>query len=447
MLKKVLHFFYNNPLISLVSIALLIRAIILILYTGYSIFPDSSGYIKLAQLLTSLDLSNYTGERTPGYPTIIALTGNNLNLTILFQSFIGVINTILVYKLILNETKHIKIAFCSTFLFTSFINLLFYEVAILTETTALTILLASFWYIKTKELLNKDSSIKHFMFLSILFAYAYLVRPMFIFIPIGFSLFFIVKNIRHDYKKAFTKAFCVLIFPAITFYSWSALNEKNIGVFGSTYFLGINLAQTATSFFEKAPNEEALIRDIFIKHRDSIVTYGKTREYPMSVWMAYDELLEKTQLSPPELSNKLGDISINLFKKHPDLYLKQVGISWINFWKDSILWKPQQLKSTLMKNIFMGTWLYIQRWLVILINIAFLFFSLKKIILFFKSKCQSFDFNLLIVLIVISGSLAQALVAYGSNSRFSFPFLPLIIYIVAINLTPYLKNHVANSST
>ena len=256
---------------------------------------------------------------------------------------------------------------------------------------------------------------------------------MFIYVPIFFALFFLIKNFQESYKKAFFKSSFVLIIPLVAFYSWSSLNEKNIGVFGSTYFLGFNLAQTATPFFELVPDEEQTIRDIFVKHRDSIASQT-SKNIAMSIWAAHDELIYTTKLKPPQLSEKLGDISISLFKQHPDLYLKQVTISWLDFWTESILWKPKQIKSTVVKNILMGTWLYIQQWIALVINIMFLYFSIKQLIKLFKFRIKSFDFNLFLVSIILLGSVAQAMITYGSNSRFSFPYFSLIIYFVFINL-------------
>ncbi len=442
MFKQVLKHIHQFSLAYLIGFAVILRLILLFGYQGYSLFPDSSGYIELADYLSGLNLDNYPGKRTPGYPALIALLGGNLKLITLVQMLFGVLNTYLLYQLILLKTSHKPLAFWTSVFFTSLLHVQFFEVVILTETLTLTLVLLVFWMIKKHNIFNATISLTHLIVLSTLLGYCYLVRPMFIYLPLWFSMVYMYKNIRVNYKKAFVKSILVLTLPILTFYSWSSLNEKNIGVFGSTYFMGINLTQNATSFFEKAPNKDALIRDIFVKHRDSIVRYGKTREYPMSIWFAYDELLEKTQLQPHELSAELGRISKNLFLEHPTLYLKQVGVSWRLFWGDSVLWKPNQLKSTLLKKVYMGSWEYFQKWISLLLKIVFLLISIKHIYVFIKNGLKVFDFELFIISTILLGSFAQALVTFGSNARFSFPYLPLIIYIVAINIKPYLKRYV-----
>ena len=433
MLESIQKKIESNAIFYLLSYAILIRIAMLLLYADYSIFPDSGGYIELANDLSDFNLTGYSGKRTPGYPSIIALVGNNLNWVKVIQHIFGIISTLLLFDLVKRETQSKFTAFLAAFFATSFIHLIFFEAAILTETTALFVLLVVVWFIRVKSCLNVRTSILNIIAISILFAYLYLVKPMFIYAPIFFALFFLMKNFQENYKKALFKSSLVLLIPLFTFYSWSSLNEKNIGVFGSTYFLGFNLAQTATPFFELVPEENQTIRDIFVKHRDSIASQT-SKSITMSIWAAHDELVYATHLKPPQLSKKLGDISIDLFKQHPDLYLKQVSISWLDFWTESILWKPKQIKSVAIKNILMGTWLYIQQWIALVINIMFLYFSIKHLKRIFKFRIKSFDFNLFLVSIVLLGSVAQAMITYGSNSRFSFPYFSLIIYFVFINL-------------
>lgn len=444
MLKSIQKKIEANAVLYVLSYAVLIRVVMLLLYTDYSIFPDSGGYIDLANKLSDLDLTGYSGKRTPGYPGIIALVGNNLNWVKVIQHIFGIISTLLLFDLVKSEVKSKFIAFLAAVFTTSFIHLIFFEAAILTETTALFTLLLVFWIIKKKECLNANVSYFKIILISLIFAYIYLVKPMFIYVPIFFGLFFLIKNFQLNYKTTLLKSMLVLIIPFITFYSWCSLNERNIGVFGSTYFLGINLSQTATPFFELVPQEHEVIRDILIKHRDSLIIHNPNKT-AMSVWAAHDELISTTNLTAPQLSEKLGEISIELFKQHPDLYLKQVSISWLHFWKENILWKPKQIKSVIVKNIFMGTWLYIQQWIAIAVNIMFLYFSIKQIKKLIKLRVKSFDFNLFLMSIILLGSVAQAMIIYGSNGRFSFPYFSLIIYFVFINLFTLKTKHAAHT--
>ncbi len=446
MLKKLYHKILEYPVFSLITYAIIIRLLVVIFYDGFTIVNDSQGYINLARQLSDFNVNGDTA-RTPGFPLLIALANHNLQLVVYFQMALGILSTYLVFDLTKIITQKSNLALLVAVITTSFMHFVFFEIAIMTESLSLFTLLATFWFIAKHDILNINSKFVKLLILSIMYAFLYLVRPMFIYIPIMLALFFVAKNFKQDYKKALSKSLIIVLIPIIAFYSWCSFNEKTIGVFGSTWLMGINLSQNATSFFEKAPDEEALIRDVFVKHRDIVKATEPDYMYPMSVWAAYDELIEKTQLSPPELSTKLGEISINLFKKHPDLYLKQVFISWKDFWNEILMWNQRKISNTFVKKGLVGLWYYVQQHVGLLINLLFLVFSIKKIIGFIRTRFKTFDFELLIVTTVILGSVAQALVTYGSNGRFSFPYFPLIVYFVMVNLFNLKNNYARNTST
>ncbi|WP_191859301.1 glycosyltransferase family protein [Hanstruepera ponticola] len=426
----------TNPIRNILIYAVLVRVLVFIFYNAITIFPDTEDYINLATYIGNLNLFNYTGERTPGFPFLIALTGQNLHLVVFFQVILGVVNTYLLYDFCWVKTKSKDIAFITAVITTSFLSVVFYEFAILTESLTYTLMILAFWYIEKYKLLHVTTSIKHVIILSLIFSALYLTRPLFIYFPLGYFLYFVFKNFKVNLKSAFLKSAIILIIPFISFYSWSSLNKHNIGYFTSSYYLGINLAQTATSFFEKAPDEHQVIRDIFVKHRNYVVKNEPYHKYPMTVWYAYDELITATNLSPPDLSHELGEISINLFKEHPDQYSKQVFISWKDFWggTSTLLWNVDKFEYKVIRKGLVGLWNYIQKPLLILINILFLIFAFKKILTALKQKLRVLDYDLFLVLIILSGSLAQALVAYGTNSRFCFPYFALIVYFVMTNL-------------
>lgn len=434
MIKIIYNFITQNSIKALIFYAILIRFFIFIFYQDVTIYPDSENYIDLATYISHFSLENYPGNRTPGYPLLIALANNSLILTVVYQVILGLLTTVLLFNFSKRRTKSIITAFWVTFLTSTFIHFLFYEFVILTETLSLFLVVLSFWIIEKYQLLNHQAHKKYYFLLSLVLAWLYLTKPLFIYFSLGFSIFYFVKHLKTNFYNTFTKSIIVLLIPFLAYYSWNSLNKNNIGYFTNTYYFGINLAQTATSFFEKAPEEDALIRDIFVRKRDSITKFAPTR-YPMSVWFAYDELIEKTGLSPQDLSAELGRISKNLFKEHPELYAKQVFNSFYLFFgnDDSIKWS-KKFKNKYFQYGLTLIWKHFQQYFLVLINILFLIFSFKEILFFFKSKCKIFNTNLFIVCIVLSGALAQALVAFGSNSRFAFPFLPLIVYFVVINV-------------
>lgn len=443
MFKKLNTYINKYPLAILFSYGIIIRLLVFIFYQGVTIYPDSEDYLNLANYLLNFSLENYSGERTPGLPLLMALVGGNIYLTVFIQNLLGLLSLYLIFDFSKTKTGSTKTAFWIAFITTSFLHFVFYEFAILTETLALFFLFLSFWYLQKFKVLKSETSLKHYIILSIILSFLYLIRPMFIYVPIGFSLFYLVKNFNFGIRQVLLKAVILSFLPLLTFYGWCSLNERNIGQFTSSYYFGMNLAQMTTSFFEKAPDEDALIRDVFVKNRDYIEENLPYYKYPMTAWYAYDELLEETNLTKHELVLEFGRISKALIKNNPDLYAKQVLVSFRDFWfTTTLLWNVEKFENFYIRKGLIGLWIYLQNYLLILLNILFLIFSIKKLFHFFKSKCQIFDLDLLIVAIVLSGSLAQALVAYGSNSRFSFPYFPLIVYFVVVNIMT-LKNNYA----
>lgn len=434
MLKKINATITKHPLTLVMAYAIIVRLFIVVFYQTISLYPDSEGYIVLGNLLTQLNLENYSGNRTPGYPLLIALANNNLTITIFFQLILGILGTYFIFDFTKKNTNKIT-AFWVALIITSFVHFLFYEFIILTESLTLFLVVFSFWIINKYELFSTKAPKQFYLLLSIIFSWLYLTRPMFIYFTVGFGLFYLVKHIKKPIKNTLAKCLLVALIPLLTYFSWNNLNKQNIGHFTNTAFFGINLSQVATKFFHKAPEKDKTIRDIFVKNRDSLAIH-KPEHLPMSIWYAYEELKEKTQLSEVALSNELGSISKNLFKKHPKLYLKQVTESFVLFFgaKSTLKWNYKKFKNKYFKYSVSILWRYFQYYLLILFNILFLIFSFKTLYMFFKSKCSFFNMNLFIVCIVISGALAQAIVTFGANSRFAFPFFPLIVYFVIINV-------------
>jgi len=423
---------------SLIVYAIIVRIVVFFGYYAITIFPDSEDYIFLAEQLSNFDLSHYSGKRTPGYPILLSLLQNSKIALIFLQLALGVISTLLVFDISKTLRKNNSIAFWTAFIYTSFLHVILYDFAILTEAFTVFLLLVSIWLIVKYELFKTKQKIIFYVWLSVVLSWLYLTRPIFIFVPIGFALFYLVKSFKTNFKSVFIRSIIVLCFPLLSYFIWNNHNKNTIGYFTNTQYFGINLAQTATPFFEKTSDQHVLIRDIVVRHRDSILK-NNPDILAMSVWVAHQELLDKTGLTEVELSHQLGAISKDLFKAHPHLYLKQVSNSWLLFWgsKDSLKWEHSKIKNKYFRYAATRYYLYVQRYLIVLLNILFLGFSIIKIIKFFKQPKSHFDSDLFIVCIVLSGALAQALVAFGSNSRFCFPFFPLIVYFVIHNLVKY----------
>jgi len=434
--NKLQHLITNHVGLLVVIYAVVIRFIFVVLYNTVTLFPDSEDYINLSK--TVFDLTGYDGKRTPGLPVIINLLGYNLTWVVGFQLILGVMTTYFTYSITSVLSKDKAIGFWTAIIFTSFANVVLFDFAILTETLTTFLLIFSIWLIVYCRLFVSKTKWYFYFLLSLILTWLYLTRPFFIYVPVGFAMFFIVSSFKTNLKSVILKSTIVLSLPLLTYYMWNNHNKKTIGHFTNTTYFGINLTQTATPFFELAKDEHAQIRDIIVRHRDSILIHNPKLE-AMSVWDAQIELLQVTNLSQKDLYFKLGDISKQLIKDNPLLYLKQAGKSWLLFWgnQSSFYWNIEKINNVYFKQGTLIVWIYIQRYALIIFNVLFLIFAFKKIILFLKNKMRTYDPDLFIVCIIVSGSLAQALIAYGNNSRFCFPFFPLIVYFVINNIWSY----------
>jgi hypothetical protein len=258
-----------------------------------------------------------------------------------------------------------------------------------------------------------------------------LIKPFYIFLPVLLFVFLFFNRITK--RDVLFKYICVAIIPITLFIGWSYINKVNTGHFTSTTFYGFNLAQSCVSFAEKTTPEYAEIGYIYAKYRDEI---SSNKEIAMTIWEAEPELREKTGLSFPDLSAKLYDYSIATIKENPADYLKQVFISWCDFWKTSLYWEYDSVAVPHANNVILYV-CYAERIILQLVKILFVLLIPYNIIKTAREKKLSP--SLIISGIVLTASILQALITYGTNSRFSFPFELLITLSVVANWVSFSK--------
>src|SRR5262245_31373780 len=86
----------SHALLGLVATALLMRGAVWLIY-GPAIFPDSYGYLALADQIRNADFSQYVGWRTPGYPLLLLVLGSDPRLVALVQAALGVLTSTLLF--------------------------------------------------------------------------------------------------------------------------------------------------------------------------------------------------------------------------------------------------------------------------------------------------------------------------------------------------------------
>ncbi|MFC4632475.1 hypothetical protein ACFO3O_01040 [Dokdonia ponticola] len=424
----------EKPILFLMIVGVLVRVLIAIAYSNQvSIFNDTESYIPLAERLSTLDLKGYDGLRTPGYPLLLAIAGIHFSIVVFIQTLLGILSSVLLFKISFRLKNHIPLALINGLSLSFFLHILFYERAILTETLTLCALVVCLWYLVRIDFFKtqKKDAITNVqsLLLGILMAVVFLIRPMFIVItPLVVVCFLIIY--RHlKFLKIVIQVFLIGMPALASYQAWSMLNFYNTDYKTVTVFSGMNLAQNCVYFIDNADDSHAALRDVYVRKRDSVI--ANDGDVSMSIWRVYEALKAKENITVAELSQRFDPMNKELIRENPLAYSKQVGISWLAFWEEYVLWNYNAFKHNIPKWILSGTWLYIQRPLLFLINGAFLVISFIMIIRHIRKKELSLNFYLFCVLLTLGSSLGQALVIYGNNGRFSVPFLPFIIVVVS----------------
>lgn len=409
------------PVTFIVIFGLLVRLVIFVIYQQITIFPDSSGYIELADRLCNFNFEYYHGQRSPGYPALIFLSGNNLWITVFLQIILGVVTSVYFYKILVFLGFKRQSAIAIVLSCTTLMHVLFFEMAILTEAFTLFFIMIAFYlilkYFMIQNNFGKD------VLLGVILGILVITKPFYIYIP--FVVYGLAVLHEFSFRKIISRKMVVFILPIASFLGWSAVNLYNTGHFTSTSFYGFNMAQNCVSFAENGPDEYAQIRDIYVKHR--AIAMQENKDVAMSIWLAYDELVSVTGLSFPELSHKLSLYATETMADNPGGYAKQVFISWLAFWDTQIHWDYHNFALPYSNKALAGIWI-IQRAVLLVFKYLFIIVMPYYVYLWFRNR--KITPMVIIVCIILATSILQAIATYGNNSRFSYPFEFMMVAVV-----------------
>ena len=260
---KLFSFIKIKEIKILILVGILFRLLLSILYFNVTIFPDSGDYINLSKYLLNFNLNGYDGNRSPGYPFLMFLAFGSQKLVILYQLDLGIITSILWYKILLKLQFNTKLSLYIALFLESFLHVYFYETAILVE--SFTLFLISFLFLQLAyDYLNKKDW-KVDVLMGFILGYLVLIKPFYIFLPFLIYGFSILK--KFNFKRIINRKIILLIFPLFTYFGWSYVNKINTEHFVSTSFFGLNLAQNCVYFAENTTPEYQWIGTIYAKYR------------------------------------------------------------------------------------------------------------------------------------------------------------------------------------
>lgn len=406
------------PLASLFGIGIVVQFFFWLVLGGeVQLFKDSSGYISLAERITSFDFLGYEFERTPGYPLLIAIFDMNFQWLVSFQILLNVLSALMLFriaKLMLSERLSFLVALAPVFI----ANYIFYQQSILTETFSL-FLLTSIIYLYFLG----GNTVRNKLYIGLLCGGLLMTRTLFLYLAPLIVLYVLYARESKNAAKV-ARDIALYLGPSVfVFVCWCSFNKQHTGNFSLTPYFGINLAQTTVGFFDRYEGPHTDIKSIYVNHIvEANSSEGKRKQE--AIWTAYDELIQETGLPLSELSNVLGRMSIELILENPWMYIKQVVISYTDFWKNDLYWN-KAFDNTRATEVF-TFWRRGNKAVQLIFNLLFLMATLYYGIRYLLQWGKSNRKIAFMILVIQGAAVLQALVVYGDNSRFSFPFYPLI---------------------
>lgn len=406
-------------------ISILIRVFLFTSYLPVS-YNDTPSYWRSAEAVLQ-GLDNYDGTRTPGYPTFLAMAGNE-SVVYALQLGLGLLVSLIFFffgwKLTQNPVFGALIGLSHT------LNAgqVFFEANILTETLTTfwlvaTILFAYFW-------IKKPGWGRAWLLLlvGISSALAVLTRPLFIFFPVLLvvllAISFPEKRIRFDWRPI-----TLVLLPAIIIVGgWMLWVNSHFGVFNVSTMGGFHLVQHTGYYFEDVPDKDAVLRDVYLDFREErIAQYGTQGN---TIWDAIPEMQKASGLGFYDLSKELQRISVDLIKTHPWMYLKYGLKGWWMFWRAPVYWSPDSLQDPELAKVVQ---LYITSNRILLFG-ANLVFILSSIVAVISKKVRNI-WQIKPILWIMAGmvwatSVFQTLLDHGDNPRFLVPIQSMLVFWV-----------------
>jgi hypothetical protein len=194
-----------------------------------------------------------------------------------------------------------------------------------------------------------------------------------------------------------------------------------------TTMTGFHLVQNTGTFFEYVPDEYASIRDVFLQYRAAQI--AATGSPGNTIWAAIPALQEASGLGFYNLSNLLAKISIQLIISHPFLFLKNVILGWLWFWKAPVYYAADSFRYSWLG--LLSKWIIpVWRVALIIINVGFVFGSVMLIWKRVRQMLRMHNFLWLLTGLVWITSILQTLLDHGDNPRFMVPVQSLVVFIV-----------------
>lgn len=395
---------------------------------------DTPTYRHLSNSLRNHGFERYNGTRAPGYPFFLMLTRAD-SVTYAAQLTLGVMTTLLVFYIAWKLTRRAWFAGLMGLAHTLNLGQLFFEASLLTESLATFLLfaaLAGYLHLMERGNLFPAGQIQwraiglHIACIGLAAAALAMTRPLFAPIALwgAFFLAFLWRSV--SWKTRWGVAILTALPLVLALAVWMNFIHVRFKIVGLDSMGGYHLVNHVSSFFERAPDEYAPIRDTFVRYRAARME--RTGSAANTIWDAIPTLMEQEKRNYYALARIMGTISRQLITENLDLYAKNLALGWWWFWRVGVFWLPQTLEPAALRPALTSLML-IQRMALFGVNMLFLVGSLALLWPKFRARLNPPLFIWFAASSAWVISILQTLAEHGDNARFLAPMQTLVVLV------------------
>ena len=416
----------RNLAIMGIGVALFMRILVLLQY-GPVAANDTPGYERMAAMMQTGDYSEYDAWRTPGYPLFLNAMGGNATIVMLAQVALGIATTVLIISVLCKTTGNFLLAACyGIFMGTAF-NIVFIDSYLLTESVASFLFTAIISVVILDTFKQRRVTWIYPFCAGVITAYLVITRPQYIALIPVMALWLILQKYVSNQQAIAYRLFAYLFAACTPVIALVIFNYALLGKPLLSTTIGYNITQHTLPFIESAGNADRLgIIPEMIELRDSY-------------WQYAQDLGDNRAFIPrPHIDGTRKDssdyymqLSIEAIKNHPFKYIVSVANAWMRFWRVSLLYDADYVRSQVLDTAVSRIWL-IQKLAWLTLNIAFILSAALMIPSIFRYRTISWYECITVMILAVS--VLQALVEYGDNSRYAIPVQPAVGFIAVYSI-------------
>lgn len=416
-------------LIPVLAISASLR-LLTILGTHPLIKGDTSAYLQLAHRLGRLDLSGDIGQRVPLYPLFMLLLRYNLHLIQIAQMVLGLIVTAAIFYIIATLTRRPAAAAGGAALYGLNLAQIRIESTMISEALATLLVtlvgatMVWLWSDRTHLVTLK------LVAMATCAGLLPLTRPAYAFVPL------VALAVALSWAPRSVPRLLLVVVVAFTpMLAWSTFNLVRVDSFGLSTGLGLNLTNKTGGYVEDAPQEYAVIRDLYLQARAE-----DGGDNVNAIWRHYESMMRVTGQSFNQLSSSFLRMNLALIATHPRQYATNVGATFLDFFKfcgdgppglltppglTSLVWQVERGLNDLVGAMFL---LLVGAWVVGAI---------------YRRTWRPITPLFWLSFIVLATDAVCAVIEYGDGPRFGIPTQPLMFAVVVVASTGVLERFLA----